>query len=323
MLPLMLMKQIGLFTGAAALEPPDLAADERLAARLPAWIRPGPSTWTFPGWAGIVFPPGITKDDLLDRGLEWAARHPLFRTVGIDRSYYAPLDEGELRRYAAALPPGFRCVMKAWSAVTTFADPRTGTENPRFLDAAALEQHVLLPLAHAFAEHLGPLVFQLAPIHPRALPHPEAFAERIDRFLGELPTAFEYAVELRNRELLTPAYLAALARHRAAHVLSLWERMPPVGEQLALPGVLGAPFAVCRLSISPGHRYEERREAFAPFDRLVAPDEGMRADVTALALACAARGKKPLYVVVNNKVEGSSPLTVRALATRMAEALGG
>jgi uncharacterized protein YecE (DUF72 family) len=316
------MRQIGLFSGAAAPEPPDLGADERLAARLPAWIRPGPSTWTFPGWAGIVFPAGATKEDLLDRGLGWAARHPLFRTVGVDRSYYAPLDEVELRRYAAALPPGFRCVMKAWSAVTTFADPRTGAENPRFLDAAALEQHVLLPAARAFAEHLGPLVFQLAPIHPRALPHPEAFAARLDGFLGALPTAFEYAVELRNRELLTPEYLATLARHRVAHVISLWERMPSVGQQLALPGVLGAPFAVCRLSITPGQRYEERREAFAPFDRIVAPDPVMRADVAALAGACAARGKKPLYVIVNNKVEGSSPLTIRALMARMAEALG-
>ncbi len=317
------MRQIGLFTGAAAPEPPDLAADTRLAARLPAWIKPGPSTWTFPGWAGIVFPAGVTRDELLDRGLEWAARHPLFRTVGIDRSYYAPLDEDELRRYAAALPPGFRCVMKAWSAVTTFADPRTGTANPRFLDAAALEQHVLLPLARAFADHLGPIVFQLAPIHPRVLPHPEAFAAAVDRFLGALPAAFDYAVELRNRELCTPAYLAALRCHGAAHVISLWERMPTVGEQLAMPGVLGAPFAVCRLSLTPGHRYEERRDAFAPFDRLVAPDEGMRADVAALARACAAQGKKPLYVVVNNKVEGSSPLTIRALTARMADALDG
>ena len=315
------MKQIGLFSGAAAPPLPDAEADARLVARLPSWILPGPSTWTFPGWAGIVYPPGTDKEDLLDRGLGLAARHPLFRSVGIDRSYYAPLDEAELRRYRAELPPGFRCVMKAWSAITTLADPRTGTENPRFLDAAALEQAVLLPVARAFHEHLGPLVFQLAPIAPQALPRPEAFADALDRFLGALPTAFAYAVELRNRELLTPAYLAVLARHRVAHVISLWERMPTVGRQLEIPGVLGAPFAVCRLSLTPGHRYEERRASFAPFDRIVQPDEGMRADVAALALACAAQGKKPLYVIVNNKVEGCSPLTVRALVERMVRAL--
>jgi hypothetical protein len=97
--------------------------------------------------------------------------------------------------------------------------------------------------------------------------------------------------------------------------------MPPVGRQLAVPGVLSAPFVVCRLSIPPGHRYEERRDAFAPFNRIVEPSPSARADVADLARACAAQGKKPLYVVVNNKVEGSSPLTVRALVERMVEAL--
>src|SRR6202012_5257633 len=93
-------------------------------------------TWTFPGWEGIVYPTAVTKEELLERGLGWAARHPLFRTVGIDRSYYAPLDEAELRRYAAELPAGFRCVMKAWSAVTTLADPPPGACVPRSPRAA-------------------------------------------------------------------------------------------------------------------------------------------------------------------------------------------
>jgi len=317
-------KQLGLFADggrAAASSLPSFDTEARLAARLPPWILPGPSTWTFPGWEGIVYPTGTTREDLLERGLGWAARYPLFRTVGIDRSYYAPLEEAELRRYAAALPEGYRCVMKAWSAVTTLADPRSGAPNPRFLDAATLEQAVLLPAARAFRDHVGPVVIQLAPIAPRDLPHPDAFAEALDRFLGALPTAFDYAVELRNRELLTPGYLAVLAHHRAAHVFSLWERMPTLGRQLAMPGALSAPFVVCRLSITPGHRYEERRDAFAPFDRIVQPDEAARADVAALARACAAAGRRPLYVVVNNKVEGSSPLTVRALVERMVDAL--
>src|SRR5262249_30399998 len=113
-----------------------------------------------------------------------------------------------------------------------------------------------------------------------------------------------------------------LGRHRAAHVLSLLERMPSVGRQLSLPGAIGAPFVVCRLSIPPGQRYEERRDELAPFDRIVQPDEAMRADAVALARACAAQGRKPLYIRCNNKVEGSSPLTVRALVERMVQALG-
>ena len=43
----------------------------------------------------------------------------------------------------------------------------------------------------------------------------------------------------------------------------------------------------------------------------------MRNDVARLSQACRALGKV-LYVIVNNKAEGSSPLTVRALAERIA-----
>ncbi|APR87218.1 Hypothetical protein A7982_12567 [Minicystis rosea] len=315
------MKQLGLFSDAAPRPLPSFEAEERLAAQLPAWIHPGPSTWTFPGWEGIVYPTGVTKEELVDHGLGWAARFPLFRTVGIDRSYYAPIEEADLARYAKDLPAGYPCVMKAWSAVTTLSDPRTGAPNPRFFDAAALEQHVLRPVARVFRDHAGPIVLQMAPIHPRDLPHPDAFAERLDRFLGALPTALPYAVELRNRELLTGTYLDVLARHGVAHVLNLWERMPTIGRQLAIPNVLTAPFVVCRLSIPPGQRYEEQKAAFAPFNRIVKADETVRLDMAAVARACGERRKK-LFFVVNNKVEGSSPLTVRALIEHMIAGLG-
>jgi uncharacterized protein YecE (DUF72 family) len=312
-------QQLGLFAGAKAAPESDLDADRRLAGRLDPRVRLGPSTWTFPGWGGIVYPAGMSREELVDQGLSRAARHPLFGTVGIDRSHYAPLTEAELRQYAEQLPPGFRCVMKAWNALTTPTDAKTGSPNPMFLDPRACEEHVLLPLARAFADRVAAIVFQFTPLVGRDLPHPDEFAARLDAFLGELPTAFDYAVEIRNRELLGRPYLEALRRHRVSHVVSLWERMPPVGKQLAIPGVLTAPFVICRLSIPPGNRYEERKAAFAPFDKLVAVDETVRADIVELVRACKAQGKL-LYITVNNKVEGSAPLTIRALIERIVAA---
>ena len=58
-----------------------------------------------------------------------------------------------------------------------------------------------------------------------------------------------------------------------------------------------------------------------PFDRLIEPDESMREDVVALTARALAKGRK-VYVLVNNKAEGSSPLTVEALAARLAGVLG-
>ena len=81
--------------------------------------------------------------------------------------------------------------------------------------------------------------------------------------------------------------------------------------------VLTAPFVVSRLLIPPGQSYEDRKRSLAPFDRVVDPQEKMRDDVARLAEACEKLGKV-LLVIVNNKAEGSSPLTVRALAERIA-----
>lgn len=313
--------QLGLFGEPVSGEPDrDEEADgevRALASRLPPHVRLGTSSWTFPGWAGICYPKGTTEKALMERGLALYARHPLFGTVGIDRSYYAPIPEPELARYASQLPPGFRCVMKVWSRITTRADPRTGEVFETYLDPDAFVREVADPVRRAFGEHLGALVFEFPP-HRTAIPSPEAFADQLHAFLGALPGDLPYSVELRTRSLLSRPYLEVLREHRAAHVLNLWEAMPDLGEQLALPGVLPADFVVARLMLRPGTRYADRKAAMAPFDRIVDANEEMRADVAELVRLTGALDKV-LYVIVNNKMEGSSPLTVRALAERIAE----
>ena len=81
------------------------------------------------------------------------------------------------------------------------------------------------------------------------------------------------------------------------------------------------PFTVVRLLLRPGTWYEDQRDRFKPFDRLVEPDEGMRADVVSVARRALSRGRR-VFILVNNKAEGSSPLTVMGLARRLAEEAG-
>jgi uncharacterized protein YecE (DUF72 family) len=306
-------KQLSLF-GAPS---PDFSAERALAARLPRHVRLGTSSWTFPGWSGIVYPPGTGEAELRERGLELYARHPLFGTVGIDRSYYAPLGADTLARYREQLPDGFRCVMKVWSEITSKVNPRTRAPNPHFFDVELLERKVLEPIRRSFSDRIGPLVLELMPLRPSELGPPAELGERLGRFLEALPREFSWAVELRNRELLTPEHLRMLTALGVGHVLNFWERMPDIGEQLALPGVLTAEVVVARLLLPPGRRYDDRERNFQPFDRLQDVQEKMRTDLVRLSEACEALGKV-LLVIVNNKAEGSSPLTIRALAERLA-----
>ncbi len=325
--------QLGLFgTPAKAERGGDSESAERLArehaetaeiaARLPFGIRFGTSSWSFPGWKGIVYSHRTTTAVLAREGLAEYARHPLLTTVGIDRGYYGPIPGADLARYASQLPPGFPCCAKAPEAVCAAArSPRPGEavrENPDFLNAERFVDEMVGPFLEVFREHTGPFLLQMPPVAREKRPAPPAFAERLDRFLGGLPKGARYAVELRDPVLLTAEYREVLAARGAAHVYNYVTAMPMPEEQTASVPVESASFAVIRLLLAPGTRYNDRREEFAPFDKLVAPDLEMRRQVVSLARAAVSLGRE-VFVLVNNKAEGCSPLTIRALAEMLAD----
>jgi uncharacterized protein YecE (DUF72 family) len=300
----------------------DWPADVRaLGERIPPGVRFGTSSWSFPGWAGVVYRRPRTQTDLAREGLREYARYPLFGTVGLDRSYYAPLTGEDLKRYAAQLPPGFPCCAKVPAMYASPVLPGTGRDsearaNPDFLSATGFVADVLQPFQLHFAEHLGPFVLEIPPVPPAARLDPQAFAERLGRFLEALPRTCPMAVELRDRRLITPAYDAVLNQYGAAHVMNYWSAMPSPAEQAGMLDVTRAPFAVVRLLLRPGTRYETRRDDFRPFNRIVDQDDALRRDVTRLIRDASGR-QQPMYVLVNNKAEGSAPLTIRALAERL------
>ena len=294
-----------------------------VAASLPAGVHFGTSSWTIPGRAGLVYPPGLTGAALSREGLRHYARHPLLTTAGVDRSYYAPVPIDDLRQYADQLPDGFRCCFKAPAAVTsrltpTFGGARgTAAPNPAFLSTERLITDLLEPLAAAFLPHTGPIVLEFPPGARDQAQPPAAFLEALDRFLETLPRDFQFAIEIRDKALLTPAYRALLARHGLAHTYNYWSAMPMPLAQAAVVPPEEPPFAVVRLLLRPGTWYEDQRDRFTPFNRLVEADEPMRDEVVRLTARALAKGRK-VYVLVNNKAEGSSPLTVEALAARLA-----
>ena len=136
--------------------------------------------------------------------------------------------------------------------------------------------------------------------------------------MRDLPTGARYAVELRDPSLLTPAYRDVLRARGAAHVYNYATAMPMPEEQALRVPLETASFVVIRLLLRPGTRYEERREEFVPFDRIVDPSPEMRREVVSLLRQAVGLGRD-VFVLVNNKAEGCSPLTIRALAEALAE----
>ena len=298
-----------------------------LAARLPSTVRFGTSTWSFPGWAGIVYGGDYDEAKLARDGLAAYARHPLLRAVGVDRSFYAPLNAPTLERMAAAVPGDFRFLMKAHAALTTPKSARRPAflqgAPEAFLDADYATRVVVDPARRLLGEKLGVVLFQFSPLGERVLRHRALLLERLGAFLAALPRGVTYACEWRDAAMLGPDYHATLAASGAVHGLCAHPRMPPVDEQGVDPQAEDAVAAgsatgplVIRWLLRRDRGYDEARAEYAPFDELCDPDPAVRGRIAALLSAAAASGREAI-LIVNNKAEGSAPLSIAALAEQM------
>lgn len=315
--------QLGLF-GDEMLAPPARSVDaatpgdhvRALAEGLHRSVRLGTSSWSFPGWAGIVYDRSTTQGVLAREGLAAYAKHPLLRTVGLDRTYYRSLAADQFRRYAADVPDDFRFVVKADRLVTSPLDPDSGgvrARNALFLDAAWTTDTVIAPYVEGLGDRAGVLLFQFPPIAPDLVGGRHAFQERLQRFLAGLPRGPLYAVELRTPAFLEDGYADVLESVGAAHCFNVHPAMSPLERQLEIVQPFYQPALVIRWMLHSGLHYEAARERYEPFDRLVDEDPGSRERI-ATTVIDVSLAERPAFVIANNKAEGSSPLTLVRLA---------
>jgi uncharacterized protein YecE (DUF72 family) len=290
---------------------------EALGRALPEGVYLGGSTWSFPGWAGLVYDRSYSQSRLAREGLAAYARHPLLRGVGVDRTHYQPVEAMELAAYREAVPRSFRFLVKAHEACTLARFPEharygaaRGQENPLFLDPKYAADQVVAPFVDGMGAGAGALLFQFA---PQSLGTPARFAERLQAFLAALPRGPIYAVELRNRELITAGYGDALTSVGACHCHNVHPRMPDIRAQARLAGTDRAPMTIIRWLLGPGMTYEEAGRRYAPFNRMAAPDPGNRRAVADLAREALAAGR-PFLCTINNNAAGCAPLSVVELA---------
>ncbi len=301
----------------AAVQPPEVT---RLARELPAQLYLGTSSWAFPGWRGLVYGCPADRRTLAGRGLTAYAQHPLLRTVSLDRSYYGPIPPRDYRRYVEAVPPRFRFLVKAPRRITApfLRDERRGgfQTNAAYLDPVVAVEGFLEPLQEGLGGRLGAVVLQFPPQGRPVVKDPARFAERLGVTLEALGSGALCAVELRDPQLLTPALITLLARTGAGLCVGVHPRMPDLGEQLSQARSLKGPLIV-RWNLGAGLSYEDAKARYAPFDRLRAEDLPTRRALAEAAVDAIGEGRR-VYIAINNKAEGSAPLSV----LRLAQAIG-
>jgi uncharacterized protein YecE (DUF72 family) len=286
-------------------------------AREGIWI--GTSSWKYEGWLGQIY----DRERYVSRGkfskkrfeaeclAEYAETFPV---VCGDFSFYQFPQPESWRKLFATAPAALRVALKAPEEVTCERfpkharyGPRAGTINAAYLNADALKALFLEPLA-PYADRLGPVIFEFG----ARTAAPAEFIEGLDAFLNALPPGFRYAVEVRNREFLTPRYFDALRTHAIAHVFNSWTRMPPIAEQISIPQAFTADFTVTRALLRPGRAYEEAVTMFTPYDQV--RDENPEARDALRALIRRMREeRRSAYIFVNNRLEGNAPETIQAI----------
>jgi uncharacterized protein YecE (DUF72 family) len=310
----------------AAPPSPDVLA---LAAQLPPQVHLGTSTWSFPGWNGIVYGDQYSNSKLSRDGLTAYGAHPLLKTVSIDRSFYQALTVTEYLRYAQQVPEHFRFIVKAPMTIT---DATVRAErgqpvslNPCFLNAQMAIDDFVTPCLEGLGVKAGALVFQLSPLPDQMLAQPAAFIERLADFLMALPKLPQgtcYAIEIRDASLLTPRFIRTLKAAGVRYCVGIHARMPdPLRQAAALALLDGEPAGplIVRWSLHGGFKYEQAKAKYEPFDRLVDQDPATRASLAELAARYALAGQ-PVVIAVNNKAEGSAPLSCVELAREIVEA---
>ena len=320
--------QLGLFPE----ETPRLAASpvsaannsarlSEIASKLPVELRLGTSSWSFPGWEGIVYDRMVSQQTLASHGLAAYAQHPLLRTVGIDRTFYRPIAADVFCAYADSVPEDFRFLVKADRLLTSPTDPEgygVRGPNPRFLDARYAVSEVIEPMIDGLGRKAGPLLFQFPPIPPNLVGGRGAFIERLHGFLDALPKGPLYAIELRTAAFLTNSYSKVLLATGAAHCYSVHPAMASLERQLDSVQAYQQPALVMRWMLHSGLRYEVAKERYEPFDAIVDEDADTRKRM-AIAVLDALIAEKGVFVIANNKAEGSAPLSIFRLAERIAE----
>jgi uncharacterized protein YecE (DUF72 family) len=253
---------------------------------------------------GPFYPPGMKPADFLSY---YATQ---FGVVEADVTYYRVPGPDLVRGWASKVPAGFQiCAKFPRSVVHCGAGPLPDPTRILRPDFVRSDTEQFLAAMGLLGDKCGPLVLQFPYFNRRVFADPQPFFERLERYLDGLPAGFRYAVELRNRDWITPQLTALLARRRCALVLADLPYMP-------LPHVLARSVDIASADFYFVRLIGDRKATEAhttKFDRVVLDRSAALLRWADFLRPLVGRGEE-VYVFANNHFAGHGPTTIRELA---------
>ncbi|XES78506.1 MAG: DUF72 domain-containing protein [Candidatus Bathyarchaeia archaeon] len=150
--------------------------------------------WSYGFWKGNFYPADLASKDFL----KFYSRH--FGTVEVDSTFYRIPNTKTITQWRQQTPDGFLFSLKFPQKITHI----------KMLQNCEEETRVFLERAAALREKLGVLLLQFPPMFRKQ------HFPLLERYLSTLPKGHRYAVEVRNKSLLTEELFELLRVHGVA-----------------------------------------------------------------------------------------------------------
>jgi uncharacterized protein YecE (DUF72 family) len=221
-----------LFADTTKASPPHTDTRSRAAFDLPQGVPLylGTSSWSSDDWRGTLYPDDAKSSEYLSYYAQQLT------AVEIDMTFYRIPTPAMVHAWNQRTPAGFRFAAKIPQVIT----------HEKVLRDCQDELQQSTQVMGLLGEKLGPLLFQFPYFSKRHFAKAQAFLERLEPFLEQLPDGFRFAVELRNRWWITDRLLDLLRAHGVALALTDHPWMPPIQELLRQHEVVTADFAYIR-----------------------------------------------------------------------------
>jgi uncharacterized protein YecE (DUF72 family) len=283
------------------------------------FIRFGTCSWKYPSWQGLVY----SKASGINYLSEYAKRYD---TVEVDQWFWSLFDADRpalpkretVKEYAESVPDGFLFTIKAPNSITlTHFYKKSKSEeprpNPHFFSRELMEEFLerLSPLG----PKIGMLMFQFEYLNRQKMGSEAEFLSRLGDFVSGLPGGYSYGIETRNPNYLDEKYFEFLAGRGLAHVFLQGYYMPSiVGTYSKFRDHIRGTTVI---RLHGGEREEIERETKGKWNAIVTPRDGELGDVADMIRDLENR-KINSFINVNNHYEGSSPITIDRLRSKIA-----
>jgi uncharacterized protein YecE (DUF72 family) len=282
------------------------------------FIKIGTCSWKYPSWEGILY-----SQEAGNNYLSEYAKH--YDTVEIDQWFWSLFPGNKVvlpkvevvKEYVYSVPKNFKFSIKVPNSITLTHHYSQNKnipliKNPFFLSNELFTEfyHFLEPMK----ENIAALIFQFEYLNKKKMSDQQVFQEKFSEFISKCPSGVNYCVEIRNPNYLNKEYFTFLKSSNLSHVFLQGYYMPPIFTLYEKYRDLIEKFAVIRLLGRGRKEIEDKSQG--NWNKLLDPKD-IELDRLAKMMNDLMIKNVRLFINVNNHYEGSAPLTIKRIVSRL------